>query len=342
MWVGSFFFTACPAICWKLNQTLAAWQESHPNSPVKFVSITCDPESDTPEVLKRYAEQFHADPRRWTFLTGPMDTISRIGNESFKVSVERGTHSDRGFVVDREGKVRGRFRLTEPDQLAKLKKLLGELDNESRSDAEASTDNAAPDKSADQPLDGKQGVGSSTGATSVESVADAKAQRTPRTQRTRGRPADGNRPAGALVPMAIHPLATTNAVLNATATLLLIVGYLLIKQHRETAHKWVMLSAFGVSIAFLACYVLYHVKVGHVEFRGTGWSRPVYLTILLTHVILAATVPFLAAITIYRGLKDQRQRHRRIARVTYPIWLYVSITGVVIYAMLYHLFPGPG
>jgi uncharacterized membrane protein YozB (DUF420 family) len=137
----------------------------------------------------------------------------------------------------------------------------------------------------------------------------------------------------------IHPLATTNAALNALATVLLVVGYVLIKRRRETAHKWVMLAAFTTSIVFLVCYLIYHARVGSVPFQGQGVVRPIYFTILLTHVLLAATVPVLASITIYRGLRDQRQSHRRIARWTYPIWLYVSVTGVIIYALLYHIFP---
>jgi uncharacterized membrane protein YozB (DUF420 family) len=142
---------------------------------------------------------------------------------------------------------------------------------------------------------------------------------------------------------AIHPLATTNATLNGIAAILLVIGYALIKRHRERAHKWVMLAAFAVSIAFLACYLTYHIIIGGgVKFQGTGPIRPIYFGLLISHVLLAMTVPFLATITIYLGLKNRRRAHRRIARWTYPIWLYVSITGVVIYVMLYHLYPAPG
>jgi putative membrane protein len=140
----------------------------------------------------------------------------------------------------------------------------------------------------------------------------------------------------------IHPLATVNAALNAAATVLLVTGYVLIKQRREVAHKWVMLAAFGVSIVFLGCYLTYHYRVGSVPFTGIGVVRPIYYAILLTHVILAASVPFLAGVTIYLGLKDRRVRHRRWAWWTFPIWLYVSVTGVVIYVLLYHVYPGPG
>jgi uncharacterized membrane protein YozB (DUF420 family) len=120
---------------------------------------------------------------------------------------------------------------------------------------------------------------------------------------------------------------------------LLVAGYVLIKRRREIAHKRVMLTAFGVSIAFLVCYLLYHAMVGSVRFQGPGDVRIVYFTILITHVILAATVPVLAGVTIYLGYRDRRARHKRWAKWTFPIWLYVSITGVVIYLMLYHLYP---
>jgi protein SCO1/2 len=144
VWVGSFFFTNCPAVCWRLNQALAAWQETHPSSETRFVSITCDPANDTPEALAKYAAHFKADPTRWTFLTGDMNLIRSIGNEFFKVAVEPGTHSDRAFVVDRQGKVRGRFRLTEPDQLAMLEKLLEVVEAEQGASPATAEPVAAP------------------------------------------------------------------------------------------------------------------------------------------------------------------------------------------------------
>jgi cytochrome oxidase Cu insertion factor (SCO1/SenC/PrrC family) len=127
VWVGSFFFTNCPAICWRMNQALAAVQQADPDSGVHYVSITCDPENDTPAALAKYADHFKADPQRWKFLTGDFKLVRRVGNDFFQVAVDKGTHSDRAFVVDREGRVRGRFRVTEPDQLELLKKLLVSL-----------------------------------------------------------------------------------------------------------------------------------------------------------------------------------------------------------------------
>jgi uncharacterized membrane protein YozB (DUF420 family) len=143
---------------------------------------------------------------------------------------------------------------------------------------------------------------------------------------------------------AAHPLVTVNAALNATATVLLVAGYLLIKRRREIAHRNAMLAAFAVSMAFLACYLVYHIGVMQgksTPFTGTGPVRSVYFVILISHIILAAAVPFLAAANIYLGLADKRRAHRRLARWTFPIWLYVSITGVVIYWMLYHLYAPP-
>jgi uncharacterized membrane protein YozB (DUF420 family) len=142
----------------------------------------------------------------------------------------------------------------------------------------------------------------------------------------------------------VHPLATVNALLNGLATLLLVIGFLLIKQRREYAHRQVMLSAFGVSVAFLICYLAYHVwPVGAkaTPFQGEGAVRTVYFAVLISHIILAAAVPFLAMRTIYLGLTNRRTAHNRWAKWTFPIWLYVSITGVVIYWMLYHLYPQP-
>ena len=134
-----------------------------------------------------------------------------------------------------------------------------------------------------------------------------------------------------------HPLAHVDAALNTVAFLLLVLGYILIKQGKEIIHKWVMLSAFAVSGIFLACYLTHHYMVGSVKYPSDGPYRSFYLLILLTHIVLAATVPFLAGATIYFGLKDMRLWHRKLAKVTFPIWLYVSVTGVIVYLMLYHL-----
>jgi putative membrane protein len=152
-----------------------------------------------------------------------------------------------------------------------------------------------------------------------------------------------------------HALVHLNAALNALATVLLVVGFVKIKRGRVVAHARLMMATFLVSCLFLVSYLIYHYQVGSVNFTHPGAVRYVYLTILATHVVLAAAVPFLALLTIVFALlgtgrlrKEQLPavskikflaRHRRLARWTFPIWLYVSVTGVVVYVMLYHLWP---
>jgi len=135
----------------------------------------------------------------------------------------------------------------------------------------------------------------------------------------------------------IHDLPAVNATLNATAAVLLVCGYILIRRRQKQAHKRVMLAAFVTSGVFLACYLIYHWQVGSVHFPHTGALRTVYLPILTTHTALAATVRVLAIITLSRGLSGRFDKHRAIARWTLPIWLYVSVTGVVVYLMLYKM-----
>ncbi|MBI3469706.1 MAG: DUF420 domain-containing protein [Planctomycetes bacterium] len=131
-----------------------------------------------------------------------------------------------------------------------------------------------------------------------------------------------------------------NAALNAISAVLLSAGYLLIRRHRVTAHKTCMISAFLTSTLFLACYLVYHFQAGHVKFRGEGVLRALYLMILISHVLLAFTVLPLSLTTLAFAFRERFDRHKRIARWTLPIWLYVSITGVVVYWMLYRLYPG--
>jgi uncharacterized membrane protein YozB (DUF420 family) len=137
--------------------------------------------------------------------------------------------------------------------------------------------------------------------------------------------------------MSLRDLPALNAVLNSTCAILLIWGYTLIRRKKIETHRKVMTSAFVVSILFLISYIIYHIQVGSVRFQKTGPIRTLYLSILLTHTILAAAVPPMAIVTLRRAWLGKFDRHRRIARWTLPVWLYVSVTGVVVYLMLYHL-----
>jgi uncharacterized membrane protein YozB (DUF420 family) len=133
----------------------------------------------------------------------------------------------------------------------------------------------------------------------------------------------------------IHSLPAVNATLNALSGVLLIVAYALIRARRIEQHRRVMIAAFATSSLFLVCYLVYHAQVGSVPFTRQGFVRPLYFTILVTHVTLAAAVLPLAIVTLSRGLKARYAQHRRIARWTFPIWLYVSVTGVLVYVLLY-------
>ena len=132
-------------------------------------------------------------------------------------------------------------------------------------------------------------------------------------------------------------LPALNAFLNALSAGLLIRGYFLIRQGKREEHKRTMLMAFTTSVLFLISYLVYHYSVGSVRFQGEGAIRTVYFTILLTHTVLAAAVAPMAIMVLRRALKNDFAGHRKLARITLPIWLYVSVTGVVIYLMLYHL-----
>lgn len=139
-------------------------------------------------------------------------------------------------------------------------------------------------------------------------------------------------------PLPLTALPALNAGLNATCALFLAAGYLCIRRRKVLAHKICMASAFIVSTAFLVSYLTYHYQVGSVRFAGQGWIRPVYFAILISHTILAALILPLALATLGRALAGRFDKHVRIARWTLPIWLYVSVTGVIVYWMLYHLY----
>ncbi|HJR61103.1 MAG TPA: DUF420 domain-containing protein [Vicinamibacterales bacterium] len=139
--------------------------------------------------------------------------------------------------------------------------------------------------------------------------------------------------------MGLTDLPAVNATLNGISAVLLVIGYTLIRRRRIPQHRRVMIAAFATSTLFLICYVIYHANVGSKPFTGQGPIRPVYFVILITHIVLAAFVPPLALVTLVRGLRARYDAHARLARWTLPVWLYVSVTGVIVYVMLYQLYP---
>ncbi len=137
--------------------------------------------------------------------------------------------------------------------------------------------------------------------------------------------------------MGITDLPALNACLNSISTLLLTAGYFFIRRRQVERHRLAMTAAFVTSCLFLVSYLTYHYNAGSVPFTKQGWVRPVYFTILITHIVLAAAIVPLALITLYNAWRKRFDKHRRIARWTWPIWMYVSVTGVVIYLMLYQM-----
>src|SRR5215216_3907510 len=132
---------------------------------------------------------------------------------------------------------------------------------------------------------------------------------------------------------------TLNAMLNATSAIFLLTGYIFIRRKNISAHRLCMLSAVSASVLFLICYLIYHYNVGATKFQGPDWARTVYFSILIPHTILAVTMVPFVIITVVRALRNQFDKHRRVARWTFPVWLFVSVTGVIVYFMLYHWFP---
>jgi len=343
-WVASFVFTRCitqcPAMCSKIRNMLKEINEDQPN-PVRFVTITIDPRHDSLEKIREFANIFGADPNQWLFLTGGEETINQLVRRGFKVAAWEnfGTsrlpgmefaHSMHLIHVDENSKILGRYESQDDLDLHTLQRVLkGEIETPKRhKPALAGT-----------PIDPRVAI-------------------TSRGPRAEGLGPEGETAANSPQPSILNPqptdpleklpawakrLPATNAALNGLSTLLLLVGFAAIKAKQVGLHKRMMLFAFAVSVLFLGCYLTYHFALHQYtgehgkKFVGTPGITKVYYAILISHVILAAAVPVLTSMTIWRGLKSQWDSHRKWAKVTFPIWLYVSVTGVVIYWMLYHL-----
>ena len=284
-WVAAFIFTRCQSSCPKITKVMKRLQSDLAGTGVTLVSITVDPDYDTPDVLAMFARLEGADPSRWMFLTGDKARVHRLILEGFIQTVsetplaERGgdvedvSHSDRLTLVGPGNVVLGAYKSTEPDSVRRL-------------------------------------------------VANARvADRMARASRT---------------PWVLK-LPGINATLNGSSAVLLILGWLAIRSRRIKLHVACMATALVVSGVFLGCYLVYHYFVGSVAFRGVGPIRVAYFSILLSHTVLAVAIVPLIVTTVVLALRGRFAAHARLARVTFPIWLYVSITGVVVYWMLYQM-----
>jgi protein SCO1/2 len=301
--IASFIFTRCPLSCPRITKIMKDVQGRVAGTNVLLLSFSVDPEHDTPPVLTEYARRFGASSDRWWFVTGPKETIYDIVRDRFKLPLMEAGPGD--LPAEREA-------ITHSDRLALLDRghLVGLFDS---ADPEA-----------------------------VDSLI-ARARRL-------------------ALPAWVTVLPTLNASLNAACAAFLLAGWVFIRSRLRPAsieltaisgaphtgpitsqppvrkHIASMLAALTASTIFLTCYLVYHYQAGSRPFRGQGAVRWLYFTILLSHTLLATlgVVP-LVVITLIRALRGNWSGHRKIAQVTFAIWIYVSVTGVVIYAMLYHM-----
>lgn len=318
-----------------------------------LVSVTLDPAHDTPEVLRRYAAAHRARPGRWLFLTGERAAIRRL-EQSCQVQsqedpdaepAQRITHTSRVMLIDAEGTVRGTYLIVEP-----IPDAAGNPTNRFRRNPEAlerlredARALAAGGRAADRLP--RLGPVADFGLTDQDGRAVDK-------RMLRGGPwvvAFVFTRCGLSCPHItaamsdlqddrLGLLPTVNACLNAASAACLVLGYGFIRRRRVTAHVACMTAALALSALFLTSYLYYHFHKGSTPFTGEGWVRPVYFGILLSHTVLAAVIVPLILWTLWHALRDQYARHVRVARWTLPLWLYVSVTGVVVYLFLYHFY----
>ena len=327
-WVAGFIFTRCKGPCPTVVGQMKLLQKE---TGVTLVIFTVQPEVDTPEVLRSFSKAYvpEASPNatgqvpHWYWLTGDRPQIYSLIMKSFKMPVAQAgeddvIHSNNLMHVDEDGRVLGKYNAMEAAEMALLRRIV-----QGKAPRGKMMGSSTPKPTGPQvEVEGAQAAGLTITRPDSEHAGGDESD-----------PAT-DQPDNA-VPAWIRSLPAVNASLNGLATILLLAGYVMIKSRRPTAHKVLMLSSFGTSIVFLACYLIYHFNVGSKKFPGEGAIKTVYLLILVTHIILAMAVPVLASMTIYRAWRGQWERHRSIARITFPIWVYVSVTGVIIYLMLY-------
>ena len=333
VWVVNFFYTSCP-LCNKYGHTRhMAWlySEFKNNKDVVFVSISMNPVMDTPETLALIAgkDGYAADPKRWLFLTG-------TDAEPLYEFIQKSLKQPAALIPAN-------------DELADDTKdvnLLGLAYNPLGAGALQSSASFGANKfgqagpSIEKNIDIEHSfrflVIDSQGR--IRGAADGKDFKDVKRVPQRVQELIGEK----YYPLPANYYPTINASLNGLCGILIVLGYIAIRSRMIRTHKIIMLSAMAVSAIFLACYLYYHFAVMDgqpTRFTGQGPVRIIYLAILLTHTILAAIVAPMALISTYLGLKDKLSKHKTLARWTLPIWLYVSVTGVIVYVMLYHLYP---
>ncbi|MEO2036150.1 MAG: DUF420 domain-containing protein [Planctomycetaceae bacterium] len=365
-WVVSFIFTRCITTCPQITLAMKNLHDriAEQNPDVMFVTMTVDSDHDTAAILERYSETFQPDRDRWKFLTGDLAAMHDLIVNGFGVYVKENigdarrpgmevAHSNRVVLVDPDGFPAGKFLGTKPEDMADLARILSGRKpfpdplprlqfSVSGADAAGVEVQLVPaETSDDQPEDADASETRAPAATGQETDAagasTSEMQHEPELS-TALRLAKIDR----LLPDWAKALPTANAILNSTSTVLLGLGWLAIRRGHRNTHRNFMISAFVVSTAFLGCYLTSHYALGAYAgergrpFAGGAVARTVYYVILWPHVVLAATVPFFAVRVFQHAAAERWDNHRRLARVAFPVWMYVSVTGVAIYGMLYH------
>jgi protein SCO1/2 len=304
IWIASFEFVRCTQGCPQISATMERLQEDLKRYPdVRLVTFTVDPEHDHPEELREYAKHYHADPERWLFLTGDEKTIYQLLETSFHLPAQKNTSGDPGNAVMHSPKL-----------------VLVDRQGRIRGYFDGRPDPNSPDPERDYQLN----------------LRKLKAQVAALEQDAWYLPGDFPR---------------FHATLNAITAMLLLLGYSAIRRRLIRWHVVCMLTALGLSVLFLISYGYYHavIKQGLTtsfaeqtsHANPPAWVGMVYQGVLWTHTPLAVVIAPLAVLTAFLGLTGRLQRHVRLARWTLPIWLYVAISGVAVYWMLYRLYPLP-
>ena len=347
-WLANFIFTRCAGPCPLMTRDVSELHRlvAQSNPDFRFVTFSVDPGYDTAEVLQKYAETFRADQERWKFVTGDETAMHDFIRRGFTQYVQPNlgdlrkpgfevAHSNRAVLVNEEGVPVASFVMTIPEDVAKLRRII-----------EGKGDFPKPDPGLT--FSATSGENPTVPLTLVPVAEDSDTE----SETTDGNKADDttlpetpqarNRKIDELLPTWAANMPTINACLNSACIVLLLSGLGAIKSGNRIRHRNLMIVSFFVSVAFLVCYLSYHeVLYRFTQYRGRGfegsiWATRVYFSILIPHVILAALVPILALRVFYLAFRERWPEHRRLAKITLPIWLFVSITGVVIYGMLYH------
>ena len=358
-WLANFIFTRCAGPCPMMTRDISELhrQVRKSNPDFRFVTFTVDPENDTVDVLKKYAETFRADHERWKFLTGSETEILDLIRGGFMQYVQPNigesrtpgfevAHSNRAVLVNEDGIPVASFVMTIAADVAKLRRIIeGKEDfpvpGPGLTFSVSSGDNPpvpftlVPAENGESENVDAAGKPLESEEPDIEEPTTDKVD-SPETPQSKNQKIDQRLP-----PWAAN-MPTINAGLNSACIVLLCSGLVAIKSGNRIRHRNLMIVSFVVSVAFLVCYLTYHeILYRFTGYRGRAFdgsllATRLYFSILIPHVILAAIVPILALRVFYLAFKERWPEHRRLAKITLPIWLFVSITGVVIYGMLYH------